>query len=90
MGDSSETRQQVQILRNDEDYVHCRFLLDGAGINADLELNKFNMRWISDDADCFVSHTRGNESIKNVSLYPFSLDDGNDGDAGNYEIPGTK
>jgi hypothetical protein len=89
MGDSSETRQQLQQLqnlKNDANYRRCCFLDLLEGDDAALDLNKSAIRWISDDADCFVSLSRGNESIKHVSLYPYSLDDGNDGDAGNYKM----
>jgi hypothetical protein len=37
-------------------------------------LDKDSISWILSHIDCFVSQSRGNESVERVSLYPYSVD----------------
>jgi hypothetical protein len=39
-----------------------------------LHLNVATIPWILNHIDCFVSQSRGNESVEEVSLYPYSFD----------------
>jgi hypothetical protein len=61
---STETLQQFQN-RRDEQYARDHFL-----VGQYLDLNEDSISWIINHIDCFVSQSRGNESIEEVYLYP--------------------
>jgi hypothetical protein len=73
MGDSSATWHQLQQRWKDEEYARER-LLD----KQDLYLDEDSMIWISNHIDCFVSQSRGNVSIAEVFLSPYTLNDDDD------------
>jgi hypothetical protein len=72
MGDhtcSTETFQQSQSRQNDEGYARVQLL----GRQA-LHLNQASIPWILNHIDCFVSQSRGNESVEDVFLSPYAFD----------------
>jgi hypothetical protein len=69
MGDhSAETSEQFQKCLDDEKYARDHFL--GGRI---LDLDEESLSWILDHIDCFVSQSRGNKSVGEVYLYPYSI-----------------
>jgi hypothetical protein len=68
MGDSaSETLQQLQKRRDDEEYVDD--ILSGCYVHLDKE----SIPCVMNVIDYFVSQSRGNESVKQVYLYPYAF-----------------
>jgi hypothetical protein len=65
---------KLQSRRDDEKFARERFL---GGM--DLYLNKFKISWILNHIDCFVSQSRGNESVEVVYLWLYAFD-GHDDD----------
>ncbi len=63
MGDSSET-----LLQDAE--AHARDRLLGSQV---LHLDRYTIPWITSHIDCFVSQSRGNESVATLVLYPYAF-----------------
>jgi hypothetical protein len=68
MTDSSEKVLEAQNRRNNEAYARDR-LLGSPG----LSLDELSLTWILKHIDCFVSQSRGNESVKNLWLFPHAF-----------------
>jgi hypothetical protein len=69
MGDSSETLLELRNRRDDEEFARDR-LIGGQILNLDED----SFRWILTHIDCFVSQSRGNESVQEVNLFPCTFD----------------
>jgi hypothetical protein len=65
MGDhtTGETLRQLQICQDDEAYARDHFLV----------VYDDSIPWILNHIDCFVSQSRGNESVKDVYLWPHAF-----------------
>jgi hypothetical protein len=69
MGDhTSETLRQLQIRQDDEAYARDRFF-----VGHHFGLYDDSIPWILNHIDCFVSQSRGNESVKVVYLWPHAF-----------------
>jgi hypothetical protein len=68
MGDSNELLQRM-MKRGNEDRHVCHRLLSGPSLILDEE----SIPWILNHIDCFVSLSRGNESIEQVNLLPYAF-----------------
>jgi hypothetical protein len=58
---------ELQNRQNDEEYARIHLL----GDDYTLTLDEASMDWILNHIDCFVSQSRGNESIQEVKLAPY-------------------
>jgi hypothetical protein len=68
MGDSTPSRSRGWDDEDEND--ECKRLLYG---QEDLRLDDYSIEWILKHIDCFVRHSRGNESIGSVYLWPHAI-----------------
>jgi hypothetical protein len=73
MGDHTNETLELQKRRDDEIYARERYL-EGK----DLYLDENSTSWILNHTDCFVSQSRGNESVKHVLLCPHAFNTHNE------------
>jgi hypothetical protein len=69
MGDHSNETLQLQKRRDAEEYARDQLLGERR-----LCLDVTTIPWILNHIDCFVSQSRGNESIEELFLYPYAFD----------------
>jgi hypothetical protein len=67
MGDHSTETLEHLLERQDEQ--HARELLERTYLYWDED----SMKWILNHIDCFVSQSRGNESVEEMVLHPYAL-----------------
>jgi hypothetical protein len=79
MGDSSETYLESQSRRTTEEGARERRLLDKLLVQYQcLHLDYHSISMILNHIDYFVSQSRGNKIVKQVSFYPYSMHDDDD------------
>jgi hypothetical protein len=77
MGDNSpETKQQSESRQKDEEYARDRYFRTYMN---NLYLNEDSIHWISNHIDCFVSQSRGNQSVTEMTLRPHAFKGHDDG-----------
>jgi hypothetical protein len=69
MGDHTTQMLELQSRRDDEKYAREQ-LLGGLYLN----LHDDTISWIMNHTDCFISQCRVNKRVKNVYIYPYSVD----------------
>jgi hypothetical protein len=75
---TSETKKERRIRKKNERLANNRYF---CWYQLNLNMNEDSYPWILNHIDCFVGQSRGNESVKEVSLYPYYSIDYQDDDA---------
>jgi hypothetical protein len=68
MGDYTTETLELQKCKDDEQFARDDLLGEET-----LKLDEDSIIWILNYIDCFVGQSRGNESVEEVCLYPYSL-----------------